>query len=95
MTLSELLTTLNGSGVRLGPGTNPGTLQIDAPEGVITSVIREELACHKSELLALLRPEPDLTKTSKAVTSDQASANTTSVFSDSENETLGGVRLAC
>ena len=53
MDLYSLLTTLSNEGVKLS--ANGGSLEIDAPKGVITPELRNSLAEHKTEILKLLR----------------------------------------
>lgn len=60
MNASELLTNLSQQGIKLS--ADKDKLRIHSPKGVLTPQLRENLACHKQEILALLRETPDKTE---------------------------------
>ena len=57
--LAELLADCDAHGIRLLVAGNGG-LTIDAPQDALTPELLERLKTHKAELLALLRPTPDV-----------------------------------
>jgi hypothetical protein len=66
--LANLLADCNAHGIRLLVAGNGG-LTIDAAQDALTPNLLERLKTHKAELLALLRPTPEMTpaKSAKAV----------------------------
>jgi hypothetical protein len=54
MTLTELLDTTTAAGIRLE--AQGDRLHVEAPAGIVTANLRDELARHKPALLTLLRP---------------------------------------
>ncbi len=60
MTTTSLLCELRSSGIALS--VSGGKLRVEAPKGVLTQELRDELALHKAEIIAALKastPAPD------------------------------------
>jgi hypothetical protein len=75
---SELLTDCRAHGVRLVLAGNDN-LMIDAPRDVLTPDLLERLRAHKAELVALLRPMPDVAPDPRVAAQDAPTEPTTSV----------------
>lgn len=68
--LDDLLAECQSHGIRLLPDGD-GRLTIDAPQDALTPDVLARLKAHKADLLAMLRPAPDLTPVNQ---SDAAAA---------------------
>ena len=75
---SELLADCGAHGVRLVL-TGNDNLMIDAPRNALTPDLLERLKAHKAELLALLRPMPDVAPAPPVAARDSPGKPTTPV----------------
>lgn len=71
-TLVELIGECDAQGIRLLPADG-GSLTIDAAEGALTTDLVARLKARKFELLAMLRPAPEVAPALSVVTTDAPS----------------------
>jgi len=79
MTAESLVQMCAGLGIKLSlKGDDNTRLQVDAPKGALTAALRDALAAHKPELIAILKTEQETARLTQTSTFEQDSEVTES-----------------